>query len=192
VLGRKCRYCKAPISPRYFIIEFLTGLVFVGVFVLYFRTDLRAGLDSFLRGGWFIYLISITMLSAFIAASAIDMELWVIPLPICWFVTAIGLAGSSVAVFVIEPAIIRGYAIFPSASAKTGALALGAAAGMVISWILLASGLIKRSYEHEESPASAESAVSESGDAQPVEQAEPKFKDRLEICKEVHSVLIKF
>jgi len=41
VLGAKCRYCKAPISPRYFIIELLTGLVFTGLFILYFHTDLR-------------------------------------------------------------------------------------------------------------------------------------------------------
>ena len=38
LLGRKCRYCKAPISPRYFVIELLTGLVFVGIFALYFRS----------------------------------------------------------------------------------------------------------------------------------------------------------
>jgi len=37
----------------------------------------------------------------------------------------------------------------PSASANTGALAVGATAGLVISWVLLASGLVKRSYEPE-------------------------------------------
>ena len=34
ILRAKCRHCKAPISPRYFIIELLTGLLFVAVFVL--------------------------------------------------------------------------------------------------------------------------------------------------------------
>jgi len=55
LLRAKCRYCKAPISPRYFVIELLTGLVFVGLFFLYFRTDLRAGIVAFLQGGWLIY-----------------------------------------------------------------------------------------------------------------------------------------
>ena len=32
-LGGKCRFCKAPISPRYIIIEFLTGLMFLGLFL---------------------------------------------------------------------------------------------------------------------------------------------------------------
>lgn len=36
VLRAKCRYCRASISPRYFVIELLTGLVFVGLFVMYF------------------------------------------------------------------------------------------------------------------------------------------------------------
>ena len=54
LLGRNCRYCKAPISPRYFVIELLTGLVFLSLFILYFRVDILAGLPPFLEGGWFI------------------------------------------------------------------------------------------------------------------------------------------
>ena len=57
ILGRKCRYCKAPISPRYFVIELLTGLFFTGLFILYFHIGLRRGLGSFLDGGWFVYLL---------------------------------------------------------------------------------------------------------------------------------------
>jgi len=147
LLARKCRYCKAPISPRYFVIELLTGLVFTGLFILYFRTDLRAGVGSFLGGGWFIYLTSIILLAALIAASAIDLELWVIPVSICWFVTIVGLVGSALGVYVIDPAVIRSYALLPSASAGTGSLAAGAAIGLTISWVLLATGLIKKSYE---------------------------------------------
>ena len=123
LLGLKCRHCKAPISPRYFVIELLTGLVYSGLFILYFRTGLRAGIGPFLSGGWFIYLISIILLSALIAASAIDLELWIIPVYICWFVTLVGLVGSAVSVYVIDPAVIRGYVLLPSASANTASLA---------------------------------------------------------------------
>jgi len=150
ILGRKCRFCKAPISVRYFIIELLTGLVFLGLFILYFRTELRDGIRPLLSGGWFIYLISITMLAAFIAASAIDLELWVIPLSICWFVTAVGFIGSAAGAYVIDPALIRAYLLLPSATAKTSSLAVGAVIGLAISLVLLATGLIKRSYETED------------------------------------------
>jgi len=150
LLGRKCRYCKAPVSPRYFVIELLTGSVFLGLFVLYFHINLRDGAESFAGGGWFIYLLHITMLAAFIAASAIDLEYWVIPLSICWVVTAVGLIGSAVGVYVIDLALIRAYSLLPSASADTGALAVGATIGLVISWVLLATGLVKRSYESDD------------------------------------------
>ncbi len=173
VLGRKCRYCKAPISPRYFVIELLTGLAFTGFFFLYFYSDMRVGIGPFLEGGWFIYLISVILVAGCIAASAIDLELWVIPLSICWFVTAAGLIGSAVGVFVIDPDIIRGYHLLPSASAKTAALAAGALIGLIISFLLMATGLVKRSYES-----------AEENESQTANQ-EPRTSHRLEVCKEL-------
>jgi len=176
VLGRRCRYCKTPISPRYFVIELLTGLVFVGLFILYFRTDLQASMRPLWEGGWFIYLLHIIMLAAFIAASAIDLEYWVIPLSICWFVTVVGLFGSSVGVYVIHPRLIHAYLLLPNASAGSGALALGALIGLGISWALLATGLIKGSYESDDAE-----DLSRGSQGTP----EPQFNHRLEVCKEV-------
>ena len=173
LLGRKCRYCKAPISPRYFAIELLTGLVFTGLFILYFRTDLRDGVGSLLGGGWLIYLTSIILLAAFIAASAIDLELWVIPVSICWFVTAVGLIASALGVYIIDPVVIRSYALLPSVSANIASLAAGATIGLAISWVLLATGLIKRSYE------------SESRNQKSEVRSEQKFNHRLEMCREI-------
>jgi len=180
VLGRRCRYCKAPISPRYFVIELLTGLVFVGLFVLYFRTELRGGVSGFLSGGWFIYVLHLILLAAFIAASAIDLELWVIPLSICWLVTAVGFVGSAVGRYVIHPSVIRAYGLLPSASAGTAALAVGAAIGLAMSCALLASGLIRRSYESQH----AEDSGQEHD-----EHDEPQFNHRLEILREVGFLL---
>jgi len=200
LLGRKCRYCKASISPRYFVIELLTGLVFIGLFILYFRTDLRAGVGPFLGDGWFIYLTSIILLSAFISASAIDLELWVIPLSICWFVTAAGLLGSMLGVYILEPVVIRGYGLLPSASAGTGSLAAGAAIGLAISLVLLGTGLIKRSYESEPS-ADDESQIEQGPERERgVEKTdeprvtpqdtlrwsdESQINHRLEVCREI-------
>jgi leader peptidase (prepilin peptidase)/N-methyltransferase len=177
LLGRKCRYCKGPISPRYFIIEFLTGLIFTGLFLLYFRIDLRAGMPLFLNGGWFIYLLHIILLAAFIAASAIDLELWVIPLSICWFVTAVGLVGSAVGGYIIDPAVIQRFALLPGASAGIGSLAAGAAIGLAVSWVLLATGLIKRSYESADAQSSPDK-TEKSADEQ-------NFNHRLEAFREI-------
>ncbi len=195
LLGRKCRYCKASISPRYFVIELLTGLMFLGLFILYFQVNLRDGIKLDVGGGWFIYLLHIIMFGAFIAASAIDLEYWIIPLSICWFVTAAGLIGSAVGVYIIDPALIRAYSLLPSASANTGALAVGATAGLVISWVLLASGLVKRSYEPEisEDEKGIEQKNSKEEIAIPNNEEESAGPDwtsngvnhRLEACREI-------
>ena len=190
LLGRKCRYCKVSISPRYFIIELLTGLVFLGLFILYFQFNLRDGIRLDAGGGWFIYLIHIIMLATFIAASAIDLEHWIIPLSTCWLVTAAGFIGSAVGVYIIDPALIRAHSLLPSASADTGALAVGATAGLVISLVLLASGLLKRSYESEDSEDSQntmnENFEEPNDTAGKLEEpAEQQFNHRLEACREI-------
>ena len=189
-LGRKCRYCKVSISPRYFIIELLTGLVFLGLFILYFRFNLRDGIRLDAGGGWFIYLIHIIMLGAFIAASAIDLELWIIPLSICWLVTAAGFIGSAVCVYIIDPATIRAYSLLPSATVNTGALAVGATAGLIISLVLLVSGVLKRSYEPEDSEDSQNSTQENLKEPNNLvdesqEPDEEQFNHRLEACREI-------
>ncbi|MDD5458951.1 MAG: prepilin peptidase [Phycisphaerae bacterium] len=179
-LGAKCRNCKSPISVRYFLVELLTAIVFTGLFLLYFRSDIRTfviggegGIIAFLNGGWLILLVMFVLAAGLIASSAIDLELWVIPISICWVVTAAGLIGSAMAPFLIDIDIIHGYDLLPAASAKTGILAAGAALGLIISMLLLFTGVIKPSYyqEHE-----TESEVA---------QSQIKFNDRLEACREI-------
>jgi len=186
LLGRRCRYCRGPISPRYFVIELLTGSVFASLFFLYFRTDLYVGTGSFLKGGWFIYLLYIILLASFIAASAIDLEYWLIPVSICWLVTAAGLIGSAMAVFIINPAQIRSCGLLPSASPTTAALAAGAVMGLAISLVLLASGLIKRSYESSaDAGDSLQFIDAVPNSLKPGDLDEPQFNHRLEMSKEI-------
>jgi len=189
VLGRKCRYCKAPISPRYFAVELLTGLVFLGLFIMYFRTDLRPAVGTFRSGGWLVYLLHIIMLGAFIAASGIDMEHWVIPLSICWFVTGAGLVASAAGAFVIDPRLIRTGDLLPGASAATGAMAAGAGVGLAVSLILTATGLLKRSYESDDYEGSG--AIPQEKDTpkhlaeDDRQDQEPQFNHRLEAMREI-------
>lgn len=37
-LRGRCRYCRAPISPRYVVVEFLFGLIFLGLYLVELRT----------------------------------------------------------------------------------------------------------------------------------------------------------
>jgi leader peptidase (prepilin peptidase)/N-methyltransferase len=190
LLGRKCRYCKAPISARYFCIELLTAVLFLGLFIVYFKTDIRESIQPSVSRYWLIYLLHIIMISAFIAASAIDLEHWIIPLAICWLVTVVGFIGSAVGPYFIDADLIRKYALLPSASAATGSLAIGAAIGLAISLVLLAIGLLKRSYETEEhaetSKASGkDNAAKQDLSASTEEIPEGQFNHRLEAFREI-------
>ena len=188
VLGAKCRHCKAPISPRYFIVELLTGSVFLGVYLLYFHTDIRPSMH--VDSAWFVYLLHIVLLSAFIAASGIDLELWIIPLSICWFVTAAGLIGSAVGGYVVDPGVIADHALLPAASPRTGALALGATLGLGISWLLLRTGLLRRSYDLGVAEGEDHHVVGEAGSPAtggPFE--DPQYNHRLESIREMAFLL---
>ncbi len=183
LLGGKCRYCKARISPRYFVIELMTALVFVGILALYFRSGLRSGVPSFFAGGWLLYLAYIILLSALIAASAIDLEMWIIPLSICWFATVVGLLASALAPLFIHPVDIRTYFLVPTTAdlilvsqTTVASLSAGACLGMGLSLLLLATGVIKSSYDFSRLQNSPE---------KPQQKNAPEFNDRIEVCKEI-------
>jgi leader peptidase (prepilin peptidase) / N-methyltransferase len=65
LLGGKCRFCKARISPRYFIVELVTALFFL---LLYNRSGL--GLD---------FLFYAILGSGLIVATFVDIQLRIIP-----------------------------------------------------------------------------------------------------------------
>lgn len=186
LLRAKCRKCKTRISVRYFIVELLTGVVFLGLYLLYFHTGVRPGMQ--VEGGWFVYLVYLVLLAAFIAGSGIDLELWIIPLSICWLVTAVGLLGSAAAGYIIAPTLLAEHSLLPIASPGTGALALGAAVGLAVALGLLRTGLLKRSYEVPETV---------DGQAEPAQEKtepkegdspfgdEPEFNHRLEALREI-------
>src|SRR5262252_2309729 len=66
-LRGKCRNCGAPISARYFLVELLTGLVFLGCWL------------SFGRESASVALLYCLVLAGLIAATFIDFEHFIIP-----------------------------------------------------------------------------------------------------------------
>ena len=179
LLGAKCRNCKAPISPRYFVIELLTAVIYIGLFLLYFMTDIRqmstdetGGVQVFLHGGWMIFLLHIVLLSGLLAVSAIDLEFWVVPLSVCWFLTAVGVIGSALASLAMDVKMIGYFQLLPLSGATSGAVSAGASIGLVISLLLLKFGFLKESYVGQDAAAVANAP-------------EPHYNHRLEILKEV-------
>lgn len=78
ILGRKCRYCGAPISWRYFTVELITGLTF---------------LACYLRFGYTIdFFAYVLFLSALIVAFMVDMDHFIIPdqVPIVGVIVGLG------------------------------------------------------------------------------------------------------
>ncbi len=65
LLGRKCRYCKTPISWRYFSVELLTGLLWVATYIRY-----GISIDVF------AYVLFI---SALLIAFFVDLDHFIIP-----------------------------------------------------------------------------------------------------------------
>ncbi len=64
-LRGKCRKCRAPISPRYVIVELLTGLLFLACLV---------------RFGWGWELLSaVVLVTLLIPLTFIDLEHWILP-----------------------------------------------------------------------------------------------------------------
>lgn len=92
-LGRKCRYCKTPITWRYFTIELVTGLVWV---------------LTYLRFGWSIeFFAYVLFLSFLIVAFVVDLEQFIIPDQVSIIGVVLGL-GKDIAHFAVgTPELIR-------------------------------------------------------------------------------------
>lgn len=79
LLGRKCRYCGTPISWRYFAVELMTGLLFVG---------------AYLRCGYGIdFFVFALFISAMLVAFWTDVDQRIIPDQVVFFGLLVGLGG---------------------------------------------------------------------------------------------------
>lgn len=104
LLGRKCRYCRAPISARYPAIELLTGVAFTALAIALRSVAPLPPLDA---------LAAVT-----IAAGAIDLEGWPVPAPLGWI--ALACSGTLVAV-----------ALAADSPGRLGSAGIGAALGSI-------------------------------------------------------------
>ena len=84
VLRGRCRVCREPYSPRYFLVEVLTGVLFVAVLF-------KAGLTQQEPGVLFFYCVLVLLA---VGAAWIDAEHRIIPDALNFSAMALALAGS--------------------------------------------------------------------------------------------------
>lgn len=157
-LGGKCRYCKQPISPRYPIVEAITGLLFVFYYVMFFiwqigpcppaptmiTNELTGQLQPLpailtIQQHWPIFALYMFLIACLFAASLIDAELFIIPIQIPWTAFVVG---------VIVHALVDRPSLPGALNVElTGAcFALGGSIGLLISIALFQLGYIKPSF----------------------------------------------
>jgi len=76
-LRGRCRNCAAPISPRYFLVELLTGLAFLGCWLAF--GVIRHPFDPGALKSALLALVCCLLLAGFIVATFIDFEHFIIP-----------------------------------------------------------------------------------------------------------------
>ena len=122
-LGGKCRYCKAPISPRYPVIELISGLAYAAIALLFPLSSFGAG------------VIGLCLLfTILLAASVIDFETYTIPDELTLPGTVIGLIFGAVNGAALSP--------LPNFEAALRGALMGAGVLVVIS--LLGSWVMRR------------------------------------------------
>ena len=134
-LGGKCRYCRQPISPRYPIVEAITGLLFVFYYVMFFIVQIgpcAAADDDAARALGTLQMMprrwtsratgrstccTWSLIAALLAASLIDAELFIIPIEIPWLIG--GRSGSSCTRSSTRPSLPGALNVAPAGGARS-------------------------------------------------------------------------
>lgn len=191
-LRGRCRHCRAPISPRYPIVEAITGMLFGLTYLALFQWGYGpcgAGVQELnalgiaevvyppmsLDEDAILLAVYLYMISSLLAASLIDAEHFVIPVWLCWLMAIVGVVGHALGDRVGGPGNL--VATLPGSAA-----AVGSGVGLLISIALLRIGWLKRSFadampmlEHEREvlQKQAEQARAEGREPEPID--EPHF-----------------
>jgi prepilin signal peptidase PulO-like enzyme (type II secretory pathway) len=160
LLRARCANCHAHIPIRYPLVELATSLLWGGIFLAYFVAHTQGpvcwlkspntGVDNLLTD-WAPYVWHALFASALLAASAIDADLFIIPLSIPWFLAILGIVGAAC----IGSPLTRDYAIVPTLTTNGWVLAkpvIGAALGLILANVLLHFGILPRSFPWEYEP----------------------------------------
>jgi len=142
-----CRYCSAPISAQYPLVESATALLFGVTYTSYYMTGLNPPFAALGPGQtWPVLIVHLVLVAALLAATVIDARLFIIPLDIPNFV-------SVTAVLVLPLCVLwfpRAEDVVPHLSGGAMvAAASGGTVGLIVAFVLLWCRWLPRSFEEE-------------------------------------------
>ncbi|MFZ4429402.1 MAG: prepilin peptidase [Phycisphaerales bacterium] len=166
-LGGKCRFCRSPISAEYPIVETAVAVAFGLVFLKLYSQGTFLGVPfneltpAWSKGTfattWPMMVIVLTLVGCLTAITLIDARTFFIPLVLTWVpagaavvLTAVQFALVTMAPEHERPRFAASWDWSIATPGPSGWMAAGAAAGaglgLLISNLLLACGVIRRSY----------------------------------------------
>lgn len=202
LLRGKCRFCKAPISAEYPLVEAAVGLLFCLFYIAWYVVPdpmphgmgaVWLGLDwAAVKPEWALndaartwpeFVVLLVLLGSLVAMTIIDARTFMIPLALTWVPAIVGIVGHT------AHAAMVGYRKVYAAPGFSWAIpvprsdgwgwigvALGGVLGLGVGILLLRLGLIRRSfadYPEWEKKALEEQRASERGDAAPAAVVAP-------------------
>lgn len=166
MLRGKCRFCRSPISAEYPIVEAFVGLLFVLLYLILYADQGRFlgihfgairpewAINGF-RTTWPTYIVWVVLFSCLTAATIIDARTYHIPMVLTWVPAGVGLvfhALHGVWTQFNVPHFTVAHGWFwtiptpgPMAWPWIGG-AIGGMLGLLVSNVLMAKGLMRRSF----------------------------------------------
>ncbi len=154
LLRGRCRYCKMAISPEYPAVEAYTGILFAGMYILYYMTPWRpAFAEAGLTESWPLFAVHLILAAALVSVTLVDTAFAIIPLCIPNFVAGAALlvlpAAAAFGLLPQSGELVREPVAFGVSSAG-GLLAVAGALLMLgLANLLLRLGLLPHSFEGE-------------------------------------------
>jgi len=161
IVGGKCSQCKAPVSREYPIIEALTGLIFLGVYVLCYWVPQSTPFFGEIFGSWWhantiyktlpMYLALVTLCSGLLSMTIIDARTFTIPIQIPNAMVIAGVLAAGVQAYIHLRHTPNEIWPFPLLDWTWCATALGGMTGVILSTFLLRIGVFRYSFaDYEE------------------------------------------
>jgi len=156
VIRGKCRYCKAPVSKEYLIVELITAILFLGCYILCYWVSPSTPFLGEIFGDWWhtngiykslpMFLALLTMVAGLLAMTLIDSRTFTIPIQIPIFMTIVAFVAA-----IVQSQMIMRYTPdqlwpYPLIDWTWASAAFGGMIGVVFSTVLLKLGVFKYSF----------------------------------------------